>query len=331
MSRNVEELLRQGLDRATADAEVPASLLHRARHHTRRRREAIVGALAAGGAAIAAAATFAAAAAPGVSAHGLHGQTITYVATRAERALAHISQGRAIQYDTRTITNSSFGLTVVNLAFNGTTGSTAQEPTVLSHLHASRLVAWTYRDQQLQQGYSAGGKLVFTATIGPVTDRQGKQVYEAYGAAYPDRIQWHSPLVGGPDISDPLTCANSGFDYPNWQQGITKALSCHVFALAGNQKVNGIDTIKLVRKPQYGIGETLWVDPTSYLPVRITTTFQQGHKHPAIQTDNFRWLSPTTGNLAALHAAEKRGAIPSGFKSLPSTYVPLPGAGTTAP
>jgi hypothetical protein len=329
MSRNVEELLRQGLDRATADAEVPATLLRRARHHNRRRREAIAGALAAGGAAIAAAATFLATAAPGVNA--LSGQTITYVATRAERALAHTSQGRAIEYDTRTITNGSFGVTVVNLAFNGTTGSTAQEPTVLSDLHASRLAAWTYRDQQLQQGYSANGKLVFTATIGPVTNRQGKQVYEAYGAAYPDRIQWHSPLAGGPDISDPFTCANSGFDYPSWQQGITKALSCHLFSLAGNQKINGIDTIKLVRKFQYGIGEILWVDPTSYLPVRITTTFQQGHKHPAVQTDTFHWLSPTTGNLAALHAAEQRGAIPNGFKSLPSTYVPLPGANTSAP
>jgi len=331
MSRNVEELLRQGLDRATVDAEVPATLLRRARHHNRRRREAVAGALAAGGAAIAAAATFAATAAPGVSANARHGQTINYVTTRAERALAHTSQGRAVEYDTRTITNSSFGVTVVNLAFNGTTGGTAQEPTVLSDLHASRLVAWTYRDLQLQQGYTASGKLVFSATIGPVNTRQGKQVYEAYGAAYPDRIQWHSPLTGGPNLSDPLNCANSGFDFPNWPQGITKALSCHIFTLAGNQKINGIDTIKLVRKPQYGIGETLWVDPTSYLPVRITTTFQQAHKRPAVQTDNFRWLQPTTGNLAALHAAEARGAIPSAFKSLPSTYVPLPGADTPAP
>jgi hypothetical protein len=330
MSRNVEELLRQGLDRATADAELPeppASLLRRARHHNRHRREAIAGALAAGGAAIAAVATFLATATPVVS---VSGQTINYVTTRAEQALAHTSQGRAVQYDTRTISNGSFGVTVVNLAFNGTTGSTAQVPTVLSDLQASRLVAWTYRDQQLQQGYSASGQLLFSATIGPVTNRQGKQVYEAYGAVYPDRVQWHTPLTGGPDIGDRLTCANSGFDLPNWPQGITKALSCHVFTLAGNQEINGIDTIKLVRKAQYGIGETLWVDPTSYLPVRITTTFR-AHQHASVQTDNFRWLQPTTGNLAALHAAEARGAIPSGFKSLPSTYVPLPGANTPAP
>ena len=47
-----------------------------------------------------------------------------------------------------------------------------------------------------------------------------------------------------------------------------------------------------------------------------------------MQTDNFRWLPPTTSNLAALHAAEKREAIPSGFRSLPSTYLPLPGTDT---
>ena len=61
MTRNVEELLRQGLDQLAADhadPEVPASLLRRARRHNRRRREAIAGTLAAGGAAIAAVATF---------------------------------------------------------------------------------------------------------------------------------------------------------------------------------------------------------------------------------------------------------------------------------
>ena len=140
-----------------------------------------------------------------------------------------------------------------------------------------------------------------------------------------------TPLAGGPTFSEPLNCANSGFDFPSWQRGIAKALSCHVFTLAGNQEINGIDTIKLIRKPRFGIGQTLWVDPTSYLPVRISTTFEQRPKRPAVQTDNFRWLSPTTSSLAALHAAEKRGAIPGDFRSLPSTCLPLPGADTPAP
>ena len=319
MSRSVEELLRQGLDRATADAEVPATLLRRARHHNRRRREAIAGALAAGGAAIAAAATFAATAAPGVSANARHGQTINYVTTRAERALAHTSQGRAVEYDTRTITNSSFGVTVVNLAFNGTTGSTAQEPTVLSDLHASRLVAWTYRDLQLQQGYTASGKLVFSATIGPVNTRQGKQVYEAYGAAYPDRIQWHTPLTGGPNFSDPLNCANSGFDFPNWQQGITKALSCHIFTLAGNQKINGIDTIKLVRKPQYGIGETLWVDPDQlpsgadhhHFPAGTQAPGRPDRQFPLAAADHRQPRRPARGRGSAVPSRVRSSRCPA--------------------
>jgi hypothetical protein len=331
MSRNVEELLREGIDRlaATTDAEAAPSLLTRARQHNRRRRQAIAGAIAAGTAAVTAAAVIAATAGtPQPSA--LHSQTITYVATRAEQALAHTTQGRAIETDIETSPTTSFGFIMANIAASAD-GTSPQTPNALSNVHASRLVNWTYRDLSLQQGYSAAGKLLFTATIGPVTTK-GKSVPEAYGAAYPDRIQWHTPLVGGPDLGNsPLACYNSGSDYPNWQQGITKALSCHVFALAGNQNVNGIDTIKLVRKPQYGIGETLWVDPTSYLPVRITTTFQQAHKRPAVQTDNFRWLSPTTGNLAALHAAGQRGTIPAGFRSLPSTYVPLPGFNVPLP
>jgi hypothetical protein len=332
MSRNVEELLREGIDRQAADAEVPASLLHRARQRNRRRRRAIVGAVAAGTAAVTAAAVIAATAStPQTSA--LQGQTITYVTTRAEQALAHISQGKAIETDTGTATNASFGFMMVTLAANPD-GTDQQPPNALSNVHASRLVNWTYRDLMLQQGYSAAGKLVFTATIGPVSTPGGKTktVSEAYGAAYPDRTQWHTPLIGGPDWGNPaLTCPNSGFDYPSWQQGIAKALSCHVFTLAGNQEIDGIDTIKLVRKPLYGISQTLWVDPTSYLPVRIRTTTEQAPKRPAVQTDNFRWLSPTTGNLAALHMAEQRGAVPSGYRSLPSTYVPLPGLDTPLP
>ena len=37
MNGNVEQLLREGLDRLTADADVPAGMAHRARAHRRRR------------------------------------------------------------------------------------------------------------------------------------------------------------------------------------------------------------------------------------------------------------------------------------------------------
>ena len=194
MSRNVEELLREGIDRlpptattATTDAGTPATLLHRARQHNRRRRQAIAGAIAAGTAAVAAAAVIAATACPGANPNALHGQTITYVATRAEQALAQLNPAQAIELDTLTARGGSFGFTVMNTAFNGTTG-TAQLPGVLGGVHASSEVDWSYDGLYLQHGYSAAGKLVYTVTT-------GSQGYS--GAAYPARIRWHNPLTGG--------------------------------------------------------------------------------------------------------------------------------------
>ncbi len=319
MSRNVEELLRQGLDRATAGAEVPGTLLRRARHHNRRRREAIAGALAAGGAAIAAAATFAAMAAPGVSANALHGQTITYVTTRAERALAQLDPSQAIEQDTMTARNGYFNFTVLNTAPTGS--GNPQVSGVLSTVRASSEVDWLYNGLLLQQGYSAAGQLVYTSTEGPPG---------VSGAAYPAQVRWHNPLTGGQSgPNPPLTCDRAVNGYPSWRQSIRKVLSCHLFSLDGNQSIGGVDTIKLVGKPITAEGETfrqtLWVDPKTYLPLRTSTTFTQPHHRAATLTTTFRWLPPTQANLGALHAAEQRGAIPASFRSLPPTYLPLPG------
>jgi hypothetical protein len=330
MSRNVEELLREGIDRlaattdaatASTDAGTPATLLHRARQHNRHRRQAIAGAIAAGTAAVTAAAVIiATAGTAGSNPNALHGQTITYVATRAEQALAQLNPAQAIELDTLTARGGSFGFVVLNTSFNGTTGGTAQVPGVLSNVHANSEVDWSYNGLYLQHGYSAAGKLVYTVTIGPHGDD---------GAAYPARTRWHNPLTGGESGPNPaLTCDNAGFGQPSWKQSITKALSCHLFTLGGNQQVAGVDTIKLVGKPLTFEGETsrqtLFVDPKTYLPLRISTTSTEAHR-TATLTHDFRWLSPTKANLASLHAAEQRGVIPASFRSLPSTDLPLPG------
>jgi hypothetical protein len=329
MTNDVSDLLKEGIDRlaattATTDTEAPATLLHRARQHNRRRRQTIAGAIAAGTAAVTAAAVIAATAGTaGSNPDALHGQTITYVATRAEQALAQLNPAQAIEMDTLTARGGNFGFTVMNTAFNGTTGSTAQLPGVLGDVHASSEVDWSYDGLYLQHGYSAAGKLVYTITT-------GSRGYS--GAAYPARIRWHNPLTGLPSSppggNPPLTCDNAGTGYPSWRPSITKALSCHLFTLGGSQQIAGVDTIKLVGKPVTSeaetFRETLWVDPKTYLPLRTSTTFTEAHR-TATLTHDFRWLSPAKANLARLHAAGQRGSIPASFRSLPSTDLPLPG------
>ncbi len=309
---NVEDLLREGIDRVAADtgAETPTRLLRRARQHNRRRRQAIAGALAAGTAAVTAAAVIAATAGPGGNPNALHSQTITYVATRTERALAHLNQEKAIEYSTETVNGSDFRFTVLNLdnkAGNPTV------PGVLNDVHAVRQTAWTYQDRRLWQGYSAAGTLVYS---------YGVTATEAYGAVYPDRTRWDTPVSLDSPANIRATCLNAGFGYPNWAKSIAKALSCPELKLSGDQTVNGIEAIKLIRTISGGYTITLWVDPASYLPVRIAYGYPGRHGATVTETVDLHWLAPVQGNLARLHAAEQRGAVPAGFRKLPPSDFP---------
>jgi hypothetical protein len=331
MTNNVEELLREGIDRLTAGADIPAGLITRARRRNRRRRRAIWAAAAAGTAAVTAAAVIAASSTPQTSSGSLQEQTISYVTSRAQQALAGMTQANAIQVTEETASQpNDFGFYVLNMSPSGGTGVHSG---VLAGVHADRMTDWTSTGLLLQQGFSADGKLIFAASIGYVTSRPGngaaKKVQEADGAAYLAHIQWHSPLVGPDGPAPPLTCDNAmaGGGSGNFRAQISKALSCHLYTLAGHQEINGVSTIKLVLKPQPGLGieQTLWIDPSSYLPIRAVVSFVQTHTKTVVLTHNYQWLPRTAANLAALRAAIRQSAIPSTFRSLPADDLPLPG------
>jgi hypothetical protein len=80
---------------------------------------------------------------------------------------------------------------------------------------------------------------------------------------------------------------------------IESGLRCDAFQVAGHQRVDGIDTIKLTGIYDGSPLFTLWVDASTYLPVQLT-----GHEEEV----QFRWLPPTQANLAQL-----TGTIPPGF------------------
>ena len=326
MTDNVEELLRTGIDRLTAGADVPGGLLTRARRRNRQRRRAIWTAAAVGTAAVTAAAVVAATSAPALRSGSLQQQDISYVVGRAQQALAGLTQANAIEVDEVTASQpGGFGFMVLNMSPSGGTGI---QSGVLAGVHADRLVKWTSTGLDLDQGFSADGKLLFSASFGDVTSPTGKKVDEAYGAAYSARIQWHSPLVGANLPNSPLTCQDViGAASADFRTMIAKALSCHLYTLAGHQEINGVSTIKLVLKPQPGLNtrETLWIDPSSYLPIRQTVSFALPHAKTVTATDNFQWLPRNQATLAALHAAGQQSAIPAGFRSLPADDLPLPG------
>jgi hypothetical protein len=102
---------------------------------------------------------------------------------------------------------------------------------------------------------------------------------------------------------------------------IREALSHGQLTRDGTEDINGVNAIKLVAvvtKPQASgqfafVGRTtLWVNPATYLPVRINTnltvTLGHGQTTHIVGTRDVSWLPPTSANLADL-----RVPIPAGF------------------
>lgn len=330
MSTELQDLLRDGLDRLTAGASVPDGLVGRAEQHNRQRRIRIRATIAAGTAlAAAAAAVTVSLAVTGSkpSSAPVRTQTIADVITRTDQALtAAVDQGNAIQVTRRSARNMVFGLTALGpQGALGNPGPAQPLPGAHAAVAAQHMMLWQYQDLQLQEGFSAARRLVFVNAYGPVRLRSGKQVPGNYGAAYPVHVRWHSVLRG---ISGPAprpTCQDFPIGYPSWRATITKALSCGTFHLSGRQYVDGVHAMTLASRPLYGARETLWVNPATYLPVRLSATIPAGHGRSEQVVTDFRFLPPTKANLAMLHAAIRRAPIPATFRLLPPKYVILAG------
>lgn len=78
-------------------------------------------------------------------------------------------------------------------------------------------------------------------------------------------------------------------------------------------------------KPDDGlpVRETIWVDPATYLPVRVEVAFPAAHGPQSLLVSDYGWLQPTKSNLAALRAAVGGETIPPGFRKMPSKYLPV--------
>jgi len=116
------------------------------------------------------------------------------------------------------------------------------------------------------------------------------------------------------------------------QTQIEAGLRCGVLTLAGHQRVGGIDALTLVAQLTDPQGKpfltlTLWVNPSSYLPVEAKLD-THGHMFTGASTQRasngdivavpvrsvtvtFTWLPPTRTNLALLTPA-----IPTGFRQV---------------
>lgn len=106
--------------------------------------------------------------------------------------------------------------------------------------------------------------------------------------------------VGGFAADSPLTVAGD----------LRAAVSCGSLSVAGSQRIDGIEAIKLTSSPDSRVAETMWINPATYLPVRVV--IRPALTKQAFLTANIAWLPPTAPDLARLTVP-----IPAGFRHVP--------------
>jgi hypothetical protein len=290
MSANLEDLLRDGMTRFTAEIHAPTDLARRARRH--RNRRLALRAAAAGGTAMIGAAAIAVAAitagGTGGTRPGAPALTAAYVTGRVRHAVA-VAELRDV------------------------------ERTELFAIRGGRVVHmtdWTYRNEQRSLITSASGlalgELGWVRTPEPngsisiattvVADRARMWAHQTEQA----RIRRLPPTPASRACKQPPVIfppANASA-LRTWISQLRELVSCGAFTLAGRQFVHGVDALKLVKASKTGVAETIWVDPSSYLPLRLTLSARDA----SLRFD-ISWLRPTAANLQQL-----RTPIPAGFR-----------------
>jgi hypothetical protein len=346
MSNTETDLLHDSIDRLTQDERLPAGLAGRAfrRHH--QRRIALRAAAAAGTAVIAGAGMFAAVARPGAApAAAVAGParqapagataptsaalTAAYVSSHTQQALAAAERANLIQEIHTVGQNYPLGLTqVLTFPINGGgTGHAVEQagPT------ASQENIWSYRGQLREQGLDAAGKPLFDASSTTTQTAAGPRTVlnvSGTGVDYTSRTWWHDALqLSLPAAAGPDACKSAFLPPPvgttlDWAAQIRTALSCGHFQLAGHERVGPADAVKLVSVKTDGpYTVTLWVDPSTYLPVRLIWNWLDPRAQgPGTLTGDFQWVKPTQDNLGTL-----RVPVPSGFTQAAKGGLPVPG------
>jgi hypothetical protein len=300
MDTEIEDLLREGMERFTADLRAPAGLTRRLERR-RRRRLALRSATAAA-VLTAAAVALVAVLLPGAFLGGSTGSAASaaYVVKKVDNALSAAEPGEMAQM---TVTTTS--------------------PVLHGEASTVKAEEWSYDGRWRSVVYSPDGQPAYDegltrsssyTVVSYPTRTWGRQQVLSFPAAPTPKSQGCGPAFTDlpmlfreelPDTglsvtSPPATVAAS----------VRTAISCGALAEDGRQLVNGISAIKLTSRTSSPLSETIWIDPSTYLPVRVVTRSPGGM--PAIQqTANIAWLRPTARNLAQLSVT-----IPAGFREV---------------
>ncbi|HEX3487775.1 MAG TPA: hypothetical protein VHU92_00470 [Streptosporangiaceae bacterium] len=319
MNTDVEDLLRQGMERFTADLRAPAGLTGRAARRRRRRLArrsagAAAAVLAAGAVAVAAVVV------PGAGHISTRGRITptAYVLRRVDSALSAADPGAIAQMTVRTLIATPDGRTHAVTAkewsnagrWRSVTLSSAGQPIYAQGSGASSVytvvsyLKHTWGRQRLYPG---------NVMIGP---RSGSHisVFRAFsvpsGCVFPVPLLFQSGLPGTRPAAGALPATVA--------RDLRTAISCGALRVTGRQRLDGVSAIELRTTPKSPVTETVWASPSSYLPLRVVARMSPGHPtsgqgaEVVQQTADFSWLPPTAPNLAKLTVP-----IPAGFRRVP--------------
>jgi hypothetical protein len=304
MNTDVEDLLREGMERYTADLRAPAGLTYLV---ARRRRKRLALRSLSGGAAalVAGAAALAVTVVPGVTGGGHPALDAAYVIKNVSSALSAAEPGTIAQM---TVTTSSPALPGVK-----STATTAEE--------------WSNGSEWRSVTYSSPGHPAYDEGFSPTSGYTLVSYPTKTWARQPGLGQPAAPAFGSPPakrgcepaigafpvlfrLGLPATSTSASSLPTTVSTALRTAVSCGSLTVAGRQTVDGTDAIKLTSRAGSPITETIWVSPSTYLPVRVVV--RSSFAAPGFQqAADFTWLPPTALNLAKLAVP-----VPAGFRQV---------------
>jgi hypothetical protein len=307
MNGDIEQLVREGLDRLTAEVQIPAGVAGKVIAHRRHRRIVTRTALACGTAAVTVAAVIAATGPGRGAGTPVQARAAAYVIQRVENALAGTNMVIQTEY-----TFSPAFPKIMQWSYRGNVRlvqSGFMPPAAIQGL------PWAHG----QESWGVG-----TATI------NGKRAYVQVDYR---RHEWYATSALG---FAPNGCRNGQLNAEeggpgNWASYIRQALSCGEFTIAGHAWINGTKTIKItgsMTEPDFWVSAngkareplhadaTLYVDSATYLPVRViwensSQTPSGKYLHGTVRQD-ITLLPPTPRNVAKASVT-----VPAGFGTAP--------------
>jgi hypothetical protein len=290
ISTEFEERLREEMRHATTGVSVPSGLVRKARRARRRRIAARASAASAVAAVAVAAAVIVSNGTTGAS-RDSGTYTTAYVVKHVTSALHAVNE-----------------IASVRLA-----PSPGEAPLDLWVRDGPRGLA--YRAEYFD---SSGGEPILEVgmTATPAN-------YQTWINVNPIRGTWSKqsfqrPKPSGTGCGTPVPTSLDSF--PEVAAGLREYLACGTLSYQGRQQVDGVNALKLVAVQHQPRGKTLttltttiWVDPATYLPVRVTyqVRLTAPGTRPFVSVPSrfdIRWLPPSSANLALLTVR-----IPPGF------------------